>query len=359
MPESAEFDESSCDTRSNRGLEKIVSNRSSSTSLKSEEDLGFTYDRNNALKSTDKSSLPLPTIQDHKHAGGDSSSSSSSSSGVSSSSGLSSAESESKWSDGSAEETASVNLGRGGKKSSSGLSLDGTNDIVVSESRIRKHILYIQMQLSQKTLLDYFVSREGHVEIPLSLKIFGHIARGVKHVHSNGLIHRDLKPSNCFMDEDDTVKIGDFGLSRESGAQNDDIEQITTTMRGAGLGHDQENTVGVGTASYASPEQISGSDYDSSSDIYSLGIILFELCYPMSTGMERIKVFESIRRRSIDFPSKWHLTVAKNFPSIHTLLISMLSHDPKTRPSAAEVTTHVESLLSEYTVHSLDRSLKN
>lgn len=221
----------------------------------------------------------------------------------------------------------------------------------------QKHILYIQMQLSKKTLLDYFHSREGATDIPSSLRMFLHITRGVKHVHDQGLIHRDLKPSNCFMDDSDVVKIGDFGLSRkETGPQVDDID-ITSVQYGdqTGLGYGDDNTVGVGTSSYASPEQIIGSDYDSSSDVYSLGIILFELCYPMVTAMERYKAFEGIRQHDpVIFPYEWYNTVAKQFPSIHVLILRMLSHSPKERPTAAIVENKIELFLSEYTVRSLD-----
>ncbi|MFN9978657.1 MAG: protein kinase domain-containing protein, partial [bacterium] len=93
------------------------------------------------------------------------------------------------------------------------------------------------MQLcSQSTLCDFLASPEKRkrsslsltgeksgnhesnstINIPHALQIFSQIARGVKHVHAQGLIHRDLKPSNCFIDEMGTVKIGDFGLSRET-----------------------------------------------------------------------------------------------------------------------------------------------
>ena len=57
-------------------------------------------------------------------------------------------------------------------------------------TRYQRHILYIQMQLSQKTLLDYFQARDDNIDIPLSLRMFGHIVRGVKNVHEKGLIHR-------------------------------------------------------------------------------------------------------------------------------------------------------------------------
>ncbi len=88
---------------------------------------------------------------------------------------------------------------------------------------------------------------------------------------------------------------------------------------------------------------------------YSLGIILFELCNPMQTGMERFKAFEGIRRKPpLKFPTEWQRRVAIPFPSIHCLIERMLSHTAKNRPTAAEVAYHVESLLSEYTVLSLD-----
>jgi len=228
------------------------------------------------------------------------------------------------------------------------------NHIVKSQ----RHILYIQMQLSKETLLDYFRSREQSadgVDIPLSLRIFTHIARGVMYVHEKGLIHRDLKPSNCFMDDSEYVKIGDFGLSRESGAKYDEKEDSDATQiqyHSSG----QDNTAGVGTQSYASPEQLNGKNYDSSSDVYSLGIILFELCYPMKTGMERFMVFRGIKSREQVFPPEWHSTVAQQFPTVHRLLFSMLSHTPSKRPSAEEVVDHIESLLGEYTVLSLDRT---
>jgi serine/threonine protein kinase len=198
-------------------------------------------------------------------------------------------------------------------------------------------------------------SKTKNVDIPAALRIFVHIARGVKHVHAQGLIHRDLKPSNCFMDDSELIKIGDFGLSRESGSNDDDIQNQGSEFI---LDNDvietkQDITAGVGTTTYVSPEQKIGSDYDASTDVFSLGIILFELCYPMLTGMERMMVFSSIRKQK--FPTDWNNTVAKQFPSIHKLIKDMLSHDPKSRPSSAEVTKKIELLLSEYTVLSLDQ----
>jgi len=243
----------------------------------------------------------------------------------------------------------------------------------------QKHTLYIQMQLcSQKNLGDFLgdpKARKGtstqmmgsslhtnEIDIPYALRLFSQIARGVKYVHQQGLIHRDLKPSNCFIDEVGNVKVGDFGLSRESAAtgglgklnSSDDEDDQYAENRRKSLGGGDDNTAGVGTRSYASPEQMSGSDYDKSTDVYSLGIMLFELCYPMYTGMERHMVFKGIRKRT--FPEQWHETVAVAFPTLHALLMKMLSSDPSERPTSADVANHIDGLLGEYTVLSLDRT---
>ena len=155
---------------------------------------------------------------------------------------------------------------------------------MASSSKTVRHILYIQMQLcTQSTIADFLsnpserkgVEKGAGVDIPLALRLFHQIAKAVQHVHEQGLIHRDLKPQNCFIDETGTVKVGDFGLSRESGGEGgnrqesmleiplDDVSTEPSTL----AGHYEDQTAGVGTRAYASPEQMNGSNYDSSTDV--------------------------------------------------------------------------------------------
>ncbi len=229
----------------------------------------------------------------------------------------------------------------------------------------QRYILYIQMMYcSGKTLRDFLTSpeaREGGtsgerktlgISVPHALELFGQVVRGVKYVHGHGLIHRDLKPSNCFM-EGGTVKIGDFGLSRESGGGS-------TTDNSADVSFDAErslgttNTAGVGTYIYASPEQIASRDYDSSTDVYSLGVMLFELVNPMYSAHERSLVLTGVHEGN--FPKSWLDAIRLEYGGVHDLIRCMVSNRPGERPSAEEVAGRVDAMLGKLTVLSLDRS---
>jgi serine/threonine-protein kinase len=92
--------------------------------------------------------------------------------------------------------------------------------------------------------------------VDLALQVCG----GLEHAHSSGLVHRDVKPQNLLLREDGTVKIADFGIARAAEATN--LTQIGSVL---------------GTAAYLAPEQAEGEPVTAAADIYSLGVVLYEL----------------------------------------------------------------------------------
>ncbi|KAJ8530561.1 hypothetical protein ON010_g14349 [Phytophthora cinnamomi] len=218
------------------------------------------------------------------------------------------------------------------------------------------HWLYIQMQYcAGRNLADYLAVPTRPMELSRMLKIFVQIASALAHVHSCGLIHRDLKPANIFVAdvERDEIKLGDFGLSRYAANVNnlnasatlDDSQQGPPSSGGlretplsmsmwSNMSESNEVTAGVGTYLYASPEQVAGKKYNAKTDIYSLGMILFELCHErFGTTMERYITLRDARDSK--FPAD--LRAAKRCPEILEMLRKLLSHDPSARPTADEV----------------------
>lgn len=195
--------------------------------------------------------------------------------------------------------------------------------------------LYIVMQLCQKqSLRDWLRECILNRSRQKSLQMFHEICLGVKYVHSQQLIHRDLKPGNIFFSCDGTVKIGDFGLvtGRVDVLDGQDHDQGTNSeVTPLSNGHNQNfnHTDQVGTELYMSPEQIKRMNYNYKVDIYSLGLILFELLVPFSTQMERLDTLSKLRK--LEFPEHFI-----NQDEYH-LVKAMLSHCPDERPDTDQV----------------------
>ncbi|XP_008060808.1 eukaryotic translation initiation factor 2-alpha kinase 3 [Carlito syrichta] len=191
-----------------------------------------------------------------------------------------------------------------------------------------KVYLYIQMQLCRKENLKDWMNRRCTLEERernMCLHIFLQIAEAVEFLHNKGLMHRDLKPSNIFFTMDDVVKVGDFGLV--TAMDQDEEEQMVLTPMPAYARH----TGQVGTKLYMSPEQIHGTNYSHKVDIFSLGLILFELLYPFSTQMERVRTLSDVR--NLQFPPLF----TQKYPHEHVMVQNMLSPSPTERPEAADV----------------------
>ena len=151
----------------------------------------------------------------------------------------------------------------------------------------------------------------------------------IAHIHSLNVVHRDLKPENVFIDSASNVRIGDFGL-----ATSGQYGLNKTSSGTAYLGGDM--TRSIGTALYVAPEVRSsvGGSYTSKVDMYSLGIIFFEMNYRPIVGMERAQVVEGLRQKQPTLPADFDMTDKALQASI---IQSLLNHSAKDRPSSAEL----------------------
>ncbi len=117
---------------------------------------------------------------------------------------------------------------------------------------------FIVMELVQGITLKNYIDMKGKLEIREALNISVQIASGLSAAHANRIIHRDIKPQNIIMSRDGKVKVTDFGIAKVA-----DATTVTTTA--------------AGTVYYISPEQARGGYSDEKSDIYSLGITMYEM----------------------------------------------------------------------------------
>lgn len=208
------------------------------------------------------------------------------------------------------------------------------------EQPLIAHYLYIQMEYCERSTLRDTIDQGLHKDQTRLWRLFREILDGLAYIHEQGMIHRDLKPVNIFLDSQDHVKIGDFGLATDHPAN---VAAGNFKVEESGLAtvpkpDPSDNMTGmVGTALYVSPE-VQGntkSTYNQKVDLFSLGIILFEMSYrPMTTGAERISVLSQLRVEPITFPEDFN---ANEQGTQRTVIQWLLNHDPALRPTAQEL----------------------
>ena len=212
------------------------------------------------------------------------------------------------------------------------------NGVVVGTGKyVYRICMYIQMELcTSTTLSDWLRNRSFDVldtaDVEQASGIFRQIVDGLNHVHSKNIIHRDLKPANVFLSKTGIWKIGDMGLSKllVNNTNEEEVEFAPLNFESEKYPH-EEHTVGVGTTSYASPEQIQGSDYGPESDVYSLGLMLMELFSAFDTEHERQLAFRNCRNGFV--PDSIKLEV----PDVYELILQCTHHEPSERPTAKEI----------------------
>ncbi len=136
--------------------------------------------------------------------------------------------------------------------------LSHPNIMAVYDVSRRGDMDYIVMELIDGITLKQYMERRGRLNWPESLHFISQIMKGLSHAHSRGIVHRDIKPQNIMVLRDGTVKVTDFGIAFLSNGSNPSNEAI-------------------GSVHYISPEQAKGDYTDNRSDIYSAGVVLYEM----------------------------------------------------------------------------------
>ncbi len=172
-------------------------------------------------------------------------------------------------------------------------------------------IQYIVMEYIDGITLKEYIERQGSLKWKDAVYFTLQILKGLQHAHDKGIVHRDIKPQNIMVLPDGTIKVADFGIARF--ARN---EQRTIT------------DMAIGSVHYISPEQARGEKTDEKADIYSVGIMLYE----MLTGQ-------------LPFEAESAVSVA----------IMQLQHDPKL---PTEVNPSIPYGLEQITMHAMQKTLE-
>jgi serine/threonine-protein kinase len=154
------------------------------------------------------------------------------------------------------------------REARSAASLRHPNIVQIYDYGISEHGPYIVMELVRGKSLRQLL-KQGYLEIGYAIELMQQICSALAAAHSKGIVHRDLKPDNLLIEEQSDgrslVKVLDFGIAKLREAQ---AEEADTNLTGANI---------IGSPAYMSPEQSLGGELDARSDVYSLGIVLYEM----------------------------------------------------------------------------------
>lgn len=172
--------------------------------------------------------------------------------------------------------------------------------------------VFLIMELITGGTLRELTAERGPMPPHAALAVMRSVLAGLIAVHDKGLVHRDIKPDNVLINGDHTVKLADFGLVRATSSQTVTSNQI------------------VGTVSYLSPEQVTGANITAASDVYSAGIVLFELLTGTVPFSGDTPLGHAMNRLDNDVPSP-SSRIAGVPPLVDALVASATSFDVSER----------------------------
>jgi eukaryotic-like serine/threonine-protein kinase len=198
-----------------------------------------------------------------------------------------------------------------------GKALDHPGVMKVMDNDDRSQV-YMVMEWVEGTLLRKLLS-QGTLPPERAIKIAIAICDALEYIHTHGVVHRDLKPENIMIDGDDRIKLIDFGIASKAGARRLTFAKLSQVM---------------GSPDYISPEQVKGKRGDGRSDIYALGVMLYE----MLTGRTPFvgpNPFAIINDRLLNHPVPPREIDPSISPELQEVIYRAMERDPKNRYSHA------------------------
>jgi serine/threonine-protein kinase len=183
--------------------------------------------------------------------------------------------------------------------------------------------IYMVMEWCEGRLLRQIMS-EGRIPQDRALRIAVAVLDALDYIHANGVVHRDLKPENIMVDADDNIKLIDFGIAGDSAARRLTYANFTATL---------------GTPDYISPEQVKGKRGDGRSDIYALGVILYEMLTG-KTPFTGPSPLAAMNDRLLNHPMPPRVANPDISPQLQEVLYRALERDPRNRYAKARDFAH-------------------
>ncbi|OMO80028.1 hypothetical protein CCACVL1_13213 [Corchorus capsularis] len=179
--------------------------------------------------------------------------------------------------------------------------------------------------MSGGSVYDYLHKQKGVFKLPSLLKVAIDISKGMNYLHQNNIIHRDLKAANLLMDENEVVKVADFGVAR--------VKAQSGVM-----------TAETGTYRWMAPEVIEHKPYDHKADVFSFGIVLWELL----TGKLPYDYLTPLQAAVGVVQKGLRPTIPKNTnPKLADLLVRCWQQDPTQRPDFSEIIEILQQIAKE------------
>lgn len=208
----------------------------------------------------------------------------------------------------------------------SAASLTHPNIVSVFDVCNENNLYYIVMELIQGKTLKEIIEEDGRLSWKWSVNIAIQIASALETAHKNNIIHRDIKPHNIIITEDGIAKVTDFGIAKA--VSNSTITAFGTT---------------IGSVHYFSPEHARGGYTDAKSDLYSLGIVMYEMLtgrVPFDADTPVSVALKQVQEEPVD-PIKYN----ENIPiSVNRIILKAMQKDPNLRYQNATEMLHDLSL---------------